>query len=118
RGVDVDEGRTTGAAPRKRPAAGRASPGAGDTRSRRYWYDGKRKRALHVDPDWIADFRSGVASATETGAAESGATESGAKESDSTRSDAKGASTRGPAAAPPAKAESTKRVSRRSPLER
>lgn len=119
RGNDVDESRTAVATPRKRPAIARTPLDAGDDRSRRYWYDGKRKRALRVDRDWIADFRSaGEPGANAArGANGSGANGSGAKES-ATKAGAKDAGTGDSAVTPLARADASKRISRRSPLER
>lgn len=96
---DIDEFPPRGTASRGKPAGARPPLDAGDDRSQRYWYDGKRKRTLRVDPEWVADFRSGGESA----ATQSGAKDSGARKTGATR---------------PGTAESAKRVSRRSPLER
>lgn len=109
--VDQDSARAV--APLKKPGGSRTTPEADDDRSQRYWYDGKRKRTLRVDPDWVADFRS----RTGSGASDSGANESGARDPDA--GDPGG---RKSDATPPAKAERTTtkagRASARSPLER
>lgn len=104
----VDPIRARDAAPLRKPAGTRVEIDASDDRLQRYWYDGKRKRTLRVDPDWVADFRYRTGSGTsESGANESGANESGARESGTT---------------PPAKvdrmAPRARRASVRSPLER